>query len=379
MPELKLDIVTFDVPYPPDYGGAIDVFYKIKALADIGVSINLHTFEYGRGQQDELLQFCKNVYYYQRRNNPLELLSTLPYIVQSRQSTELESRLSKTENPILLEGLHSCSLLLSPKLKGRRIWLRMHNIEQEYYKGLAANEKNTLKRIYFEKEAEKLERFEPYLNRATGIFAISPSDVAHFKSRFENVVYLPAFFNLPEVPYTAKKEPYVLYHGNITVSENYAAAVFLIEEVWRNMQIDLVIAGKGAKKLNDLAASAQKNNPAAGSIKIFNDPQKYEIEHLISVASVIALPAMQNTGIKLKLLHSLVGGGHVLVNNAMVAGTGLEAMCVIADTPAAFQQKISEMMEKPFSEEDFAKRRAEVLQQFDAEKNARLIAEKIWS
>ena len=28
----ELNIVSFDVPYPPDYGGVIDVFYKIKEL-----------------------------------------------------------------------------------------------------------------------------------------------------------------------------------------------------------------------------------------------------------------------------------------------------------------------------------------------------------
>ena len=28
----NINIVSFDIPYPPNYGGIIDVFYKIKAL-----------------------------------------------------------------------------------------------------------------------------------------------------------------------------------------------------------------------------------------------------------------------------------------------------------------------------------------------------------
>ena len=28
----EVHIVSFDVPYPPNYGGVIDVFYKIKTL-----------------------------------------------------------------------------------------------------------------------------------------------------------------------------------------------------------------------------------------------------------------------------------------------------------------------------------------------------------
>ena len=31
-----LHVVAFNVPYPPDYGGIIDVFYKLKALSEQG-------------------------------------------------------------------------------------------------------------------------------------------------------------------------------------------------------------------------------------------------------------------------------------------------------------------------------------------------------
>ncbi len=33
MPDKYLHIISFDIPYPPNYGGVIDVFYKLKALA----------------------------------------------------------------------------------------------------------------------------------------------------------------------------------------------------------------------------------------------------------------------------------------------------------------------------------------------------------
>ncbi|MEI7802398.1 MAG: mannosyltransferase, partial [Bacteroidota bacterium] len=43
----QLHIISFNVPYPPDYGGVIDVYYKIKALKEAGVKIHLHCYEYG--------------------------------------------------------------------------------------------------------------------------------------------------------------------------------------------------------------------------------------------------------------------------------------------------------------------------------------------
>lgn len=50
MPESKtiLHIVSFHIPIPQNYGGVIDIYYKVKALHDIGVKVILHCFEYGR-------------------------------------------------------------------------------------------------------------------------------------------------------------------------------------------------------------------------------------------------------------------------------------------------------------------------------------------
>jgi hypothetical protein len=50
-----LNIICFDVPFPADYGGAIEEFYKIKSLHAAGVKIYLHCFVYsGRTKQKEL-------------------------------------------------------------------------------------------------------------------------------------------------------------------------------------------------------------------------------------------------------------------------------------------------------------------------------------
>jgi hypothetical protein len=46
-----LHIICHDVPWPADYGGVVDLFYKIKALHDEGVKIKLHCFDYGRGKR----------------------------------------------------------------------------------------------------------------------------------------------------------------------------------------------------------------------------------------------------------------------------------------------------------------------------------------
>ena len=60
MSEQHLHIVSFDVPWPANYGGVIDVFHRARTLTEMGVKVHLHCFEYGRGEQ-ETLNFCHEV------------------------------------------------------------------------------------------------------------------------------------------------------------------------------------------------------------------------------------------------------------------------------------------------------------------------------
>ena len=59
-----LHIVSFDIPYPANYGGVIVIFNQIKALQQQGVKVILHCFQYGdRKPQQELERFCHEVHY----------------------------------------------------------------------------------------------------------------------------------------------------------------------------------------------------------------------------------------------------------------------------------------------------------------------------
>ena len=49
-----MHIVFLDNPLPADYGGTIDMYFKAKALKELGYSLTLHVFEYGREIQDSL-------------------------------------------------------------------------------------------------------------------------------------------------------------------------------------------------------------------------------------------------------------------------------------------------------------------------------------
>jgi len=151
-----LQLVAFNIPYPPDYGGVIDIYYKIKALAESGVSIYLHCFEYNRTQASELEKYCTKVFYYRRKHGIRYQLSTKPYIVITRNNNQLLNNLSSNNYPILFEGLHTCLNLSNSLLKNHIKLVRTHNVEHEYYRNLRKAEPNIFRKLFLGMETCKL-------------------------------------------------------------------------------------------------------------------------------------------------------------------------------------------------------------------------------
>ncbi|MEZ4884221.1 MAG: glycosyltransferase [Chitinophagales bacterium] len=367
---MNLHILSFDIPYPANYGGVIDVFYKLKTLHQLGVKITLHCFQYGnRKEAKELEQFCEIVYYYPRQTGIKGFSLQHPYIVSSRKSNELLANLLKNNTPILFEGLHTCYYLDHPQLQHRQKWVRMHNIEWEYYQALAESEKSWIKKIYFNVEARLLKRFEAKLQHAQTIFAISPNDCNYLQQRFQNVHYLPAFHSNETLQSQTGKGTYALYHGNLSVNENHEAVMFLVDEVFGQLKYPLIIAGsKPQKELIEAVG-----NKANVELEIF--PSNERLQQLIQDAHINILPTFQATGIKLKLLNALYNGRFCLVNKLMVVNTGLEGLCSIADSAEEFQKQIEVLKERVFLKEDIEARSKVFEGQFSNQENCRRLVD----
>ena len=364
----KLHILSFDIPYPANYGGVIDVFFKLKTLHQLGAKITLHCFQYGnRTPSKELAKYCNQVHYYPRQQGLPSLSFLHPYIVYSRRSGRLLDNLLQDNAPILFEGLHTCYYLDHPKLKARQKWVRMHNIEWEYYQALAQTESNWLKKSYFKIESHLLKRFEKKLTHAQAIFGISPNDCHYLQKQFSNAQYLPAFHSNEKIQIQTGRGSYALYHGNLSVNENHQAALFLVEKVFHSLNYPLIIAGSQPRK--ELITAIQKFPHI--QLEIF--PSHQRLQQLLQEAHINILPTFQATGIKLKLLNALYNGRFCLVNTPMIANTGLAPLCSITDSPKEFQAQIDTLKGKDFSEEEIAAR-AEVLQeQFSNKKNGAIL------
>lgn len=361
------------MPFPPDYGGVIDVFYKIKALHEEGVKIWLHCFEYGRGEKKELEKFCEKVFYYKRKANKHLFFNSLPYIVCSRKSDNLLTNLMKDDYPVLFEGLHCCFYLNDVHLKQKRKVVRMHNIEHNYYLNLAKVEKRFFRRKYFENETKKLKKFESILKYADAIAAISPADTKELSMHYKNTVNIMAFHPHRDINIQEGKGNFVLYHGNLAVGENNNAVLFLVNEVFNDIDVPFIIAGNGA---SDELKNIVRNRR---NIFLKENISTQDIYKLVHQAQINILPTFQATGIKLKLISALYSGRHCLVNSPMVQNTGLESLCHIADSPHEMKKEIRRLMNTSFLTEEIIERKKVLTESFSNKTNVRKLMDLLFS
>lgn len=340
-----IHIVSFDIPCPVNYGGVIDVFFKLKALVERGFKVHFHCFEYGREHSERLEALCKTTHYYKRDMSFVNFFNKKPFIVTSRTSESLIQNLMRDNYPILLEGLHSCSVLLDPRMKNRKIYVRTHNVEHDYYQYLAKTEKKLGKKLFLKIEARKLRRFESVLAKATGILAISNKDYKYFKQSYDNVHLIPAYAGFDKVDVLEGLGDYVLYHGNLDISENYHAAEFLIKEVFNDSDIKLKIAGMNPPHY---LVKLVENQP---NIEIVENPDDDSLQDLIRNAQINILVTAQSTGLKLKLLNALFNGRYCVVNDKMVEGLDINDLCIVANTANEMKTVVADLMTKPFVEE----------------------------
>lgn len=340
-----IHIVSFDIPCPVNYGGVIDVFFKLKALVERGFKVHFHCFEYGREHSERLEALCETTQYYKRDMSFWKAFSKIPYIVTSRISEDLIQDLLKDDYPIILEGLHSCGVLLDPRMKGRRIFVRSHNVEHDYYQYLAETEKNLRKKHFLKIESRKLRKFESILAEATGVLAISNKDYEYFKERFDNVYLIPAYAGFDKVDVLEGQGDFVLYHGKLDISENYNAAEFLIKEVFKGSDIKLKIAGMYPPRYLVKLIENERN------IELIENPEDDVLQELIRNAQINILVTAQSTGLKLKLLNALFNGRYCVVNDKMVEGLDINDLCIVANTADEMKTVVADLMTKPFVEE----------------------------
>ncbi len=323
----KIQIVAFNNPYPVNYGGVIDVFYKIEALKAIGYKVYLHVFYEDREDIAVLKELCEEVYLYKRNKSFYNFFTLIPFSVKSRNSKELFDRLTKAlDVPVLFESIQTTYVLKKYNLNNK-ILVRTHNIEHEYYFGIARSESFFIKKLILYIEGWKLKYYQSILQKADVILTLSEKDTNYFNSLFKGKsLFLPVFHGNKKIEKTiVTSSKFALYHGDLSISDNIESAIFICSLFYELKQKLIIASSVFPKRIKKII---EKHS----NIEFINILEESLLEDLLAKAHVNILVSMQESGTKLKVFNALYKGKHCIVNSNIVDDNNILKLCFVANT-----------------------------------------------
>lgn len=344
MNERSLHIISFDNPFPPGYGGVIDVFYKVKALHSIGIKIHLHCFVDEIPADISVLEkITETVFFYKRKNKVWSHFQSKPFSIHSRFSDELITRINQDNFPILFEGLQTTSMLKHFKTKSRKLFLRLHNNEEKYYLGISKSEQNSLKKFIYWLESKKYKHYQKSVfNQFEKVFTLSETENYEVNRTSNNSTYVPVFHGNSKVNRLSEKGEFALYHGDLRISDNKKAVDFLISVFKDLPEFKFVIASKSGRK------EVENQIKNASNISFVQADDQSKLNELFEQTHLHVLCSFQQSGTKLKVINSLFNGRFCLINSNMVDDKQIQKLCSLAETKEEFKSAISDLMQKPF-------------------------------
>lgn len=363
-----LHIVSFDNPYPPNYGGRIDVFYKIKALKALGCSITLHCFlKNGETLHDELLKHVEKVHTYPFQHRWYNFLSLTPYSVLCRKNDSLLKNLKNSKAPVLFEGLKSTygfESLTNP------CFLRLHNKEDDYYYGLFKSESNFFKKIIYWTEALKYRSYQNKINKVKGVFSLSKAETRWTSTLNKNTAYVPVFHGNEKVEIPLSRGAYAMYHGDLTSPDNFKTALFLIDVFNELPNFQLLIAGNLTE-----ADFKKKMHQGQAQVKYLQIQSFKDLQEMLQTAQIHISWSFQQSGTKLKALNALMNSRFNIINSNVIDDERLYNICSVCNSKDELKTAIKALYTQDFTFENLQER-IEVMETLYSDKNnARLLLE----
>jgi hypothetical protein len=247
----------------------------------------------------------------------------------------------------LFEGIQSTGW--AKALDGRRLLLRAHNIEQQYYAGLAMQRQGPARWLYG-RESAALARYEPAAaRRMHRVFAISPADLQWFASQgIEAELLLPFHgHGRPDLP--DGRGRYILYQGDLSLEVNQRAVLELIALAPPRPDRPLVVAGRsGILRFEERIRSVP-------NIIRHADVSVAMMTRLIRDAQVTVIHSLHASGMKLKLFAALYTARFIAASPQDMTGTPVD-QAVHAYAPDALNALLDELWERDFDTAEISRR-----------------------
>ena len=255
------------------------------------------------------------------------------YNVNRFHSHDMVDLITRTLNAshfdtVILDSLFSTSYLAAIRnaFNGKVI-LRMHNIESDLWDAYAENEISFLKRVYLNKLAKNIRKYEfQTANLVDGILTISNDDLQALENANIKVpmITIPFSILVKEAPHSQYENTNLFHLGTMNWNPNIEAVNRLVELFPRIVEthpnLELHIAGSNFP-VNYLSQEAS-NIYADGFIE---NPDQFAIDQGILVSPIIS-----GSGVRIKILEMMSIGIPIITTAIGAQGINyLENNCLL--------------------------------------------------
>lgn len=353
MHELKMIIIAHDFPYPPNNGGRVDMWTRIKALHCRGVKIFLITWldrEPSEKEYKEINKYVETVIVFRRKHNIIKfILSKYPSYIVDRQISNLDMNKLNNElnlfspQVLLLDGIAGsiCALGIINLFDKKLLFVyRSHNVEYLYAKALYVSEKNLVYKVARYINIDRVKKIEDFIrSRSDMIFEISQDDCN--RCNMQNNVFLQR--PIIEDKFT-KSDQYdfdILFIGGLCWPNNiYGLKWFIMNCIpFFKKEYRIVFAGSNPSK--EFIAFCEKYK-----VEVLANPK--DIKDVLSKGKVLINPIFHGSGVNIKILEMLSTGKAIISTSKGIRGISKDIISFIKYTDDAkqFSEYIEEALKK---------------------------------
>ena len=282
----------------------------------------------------------------------------------SEEMLQLISRKLSDESfdAIILESLYSTTYLkeIKKSFKGK-IYVRIHNIESDLWDKYARDEKNFIKRIYIQKLAKDIRKYEiNTLNEADGIMAISLDDKNSLKELgiTTNAITIPVAISLNQVTVNDYNQNNLFHVGAMNWQPN-------IEAVERLVKLFPPILHKHpATHLHIAGANCPSSIFSKNTKNIHNEGFVDDITVFAKQTGILVTPIISGSGVRIKILEMMALGIPVITTSLGALGINYKGSnCIrIAETDQEIILATLELIENKQSREEIGKNAIDYIQ-----------------
>lgn len=344
----KIAVVAGFCPYPPTFGGAVDIWERIKGIHRLGWDIDLIITEQKTVLDDcvdEIKKYVTNLFVAPRKNKLVYLFSKKPLQVKSREKLK-EISIKKHYNIVLLEGEFCYPFVQNKTVSFDKLIVRIHNNEADYFRQLGQSSHSLKQKLYYWQETPKIKKFSTEVfNRADRLWYISKEE-CNRSPYAEKSVFMPFPINSEMVKPVPNSEKNVLYIGALFMQNNLYGLDWYIENVHSELlQIkDYQFFIVGSVKNNQQELNKKYGN--LPNVRLFLDQP--DITPFYQKAGLFINPMFHGSGVKVKSVSALVNGLPLVSTDIGAEGIGLtDEMFFRANNTEDFVTKIKHIFNVP--------------------------------